>query len=42
MSEIGREGVKRKMNKQNTFIDNDVLYNASLDMDIMMEALKWF
>jgi hypothetical protein len=30
------------MNKQNTFIDNDVLYNPSLDMDIMMEALKWF
>ena len=30
------------MNKQNTFIDNDVLYNSSLDMDIMMEELKWF
>ena len=29
-----------KMNKQNTFIDNDVLYNES--SDIMMEALKWF
>jgi len=28
------------MNKQNTFIDNDVLYNLS--SDIMMEALKWF
>jgi len=28
------------MNKQNTFIDNDVLYNES--SDIMMEALKWF
>ena len=40
MSEGGRE--LKEMNKQNTFIDNDVLYNASLDMDIMMEALKWF
>jgi hypothetical protein len=28
------------MNKQNTFIDKDVLYNES--SDIMMEALKWF
>ena len=28
------------MNKQNTFIDNDVLYNEL--SDIMMEALKWF
>jgi len=30
----------KEMNKQNTFIDNDVLYNES--SDIMMEALKWF
>jgi hypothetical protein len=37
---VGRE--LKEMNKQNTFIDNNVLYNASLDMDIMMEALKWF
>jgi len=28
------------MDKQNTFIDNDVLYIESTD--IMMEALKWF
>jgi len=31
---------RENMNKQNTFIDNDVLYNKSFD--IMMEALKWF
>jgi len=31
---------RENMNKQNTFIDKDVLYNES--SDIMMEALKWF